>query len=314
MKPTARMVSLLALTAASVPAMAASTVNLPIWVCSVPDTLLRSGFQPGEWVPHDPSNGSGGSYPGKVTRTLHIAGLGTGTQNYYVYVPPAYVPGTPAPLLIALHGLAPWSQRDSYASTTRNNWIGSSGTGRFIVAAPVADDPVDVAGSPGASWLVPPTVGPNDYDLFAAILADMKAAYNIEQTRVYGWGFSAGAHVMHDLALNGASPVLNARTLAAYGVSAGGLQQLACAGMSDLQCSTQIAQVPRRLPVDIHLGATDPLYTTYGAGDDAGIFADAGWVAGQNLYYTLVASEGHTYSPTDLAQIWSHLCPYAVIP
>lgn len=63
MQPIARLATRLALLGASLPAAAASTVNLPAWVCSVPDTLLRSGFQAGEQVPHEPSNGTGEPIP-----------------------------------------------------------------------------------------------------------------------------------------------------------------------------------------------------------------------------------------------------------
>jgi hypothetical protein len=61
------------------------------------------------------------------------------------------------------------------------------------------------------SWLVPPTSGPSDYDMFARRSRnDLESAYNIERTRIYGWGFSAGAHVMHDLAINTYSDAFNA--------------------------------------------------------------------------------------------------------
>src|SRR5689334_8314408 len=123
--------------AATTPVLAANTVNLPSWVCSSPDTLYRSGFQDGEIVPHDPSNGSGGVKPpnGKTTRTLQIAGLGTGTQTYYLYLPPNYTPSRSWPLLLALHGTVPWSNRNYYAGLIRDDWANIAAINGFIVAA-----------------------------------------------------------------------------------------------------------------------------------------------------------------------------------
>jgi hypothetical protein len=295
---------------------AATTVTLPPWVCSSSDTIFRSGFADGEQVPRDASNGSGGAGIGTSQRYLHIAGLGTGNQTYYVYVPNGYTPSRPWPLVIALHGLAPWSSRNSYGSATRNDWASVISATGFLVAAPVADDQVDVSGTPGATWRVPPASAPTDYDLIAAVIADMEGAYNVERTRIYGWGFSAGAHVMHDLALGTYSPPsFGNATIAAYGISAGGLQQLVCPTSVDASCSLQLSAVPRKLPVDIYLGNTDPLYTnaTKSAGDDPSILANAGWVMGQNLQFTLFNGP-HTYTTTQLSDIWAHLCPYAVVP
>ena len=69
------------------PALAAQTVALPAWVCTHTDAIFVSEFDTAETpVPHDPSNGSGGAKD-ITTHTLHIAGLGTGTQTYYLYVP-----------------------------------------------------------------------------------------------------------------------------------------------------------------------------------------------------------------------------------
>src|ERR1700754_905707 len=72
------------------PALAAQTVSLPAWVCAHPDAIFVSAFDSAEIpVPHDPTNGSGGA-KGTTAHTLHIAGLGTGTQTYYLYVPTTY--------------------------------------------------------------------------------------------------------------------------------------------------------------------------------------------------------------------------------
>jgi poly(3-hydroxybutyrate) depolymerase len=293
-------------------AHAAHSVTLPGWVCANPDAIYANGFESGQSaLPNDPSNGSGGAYPNSRTRTLHIAGLGTGTQNYYLYLPKKYTPAHAWPLVLILHGVAPWASRDSYATAIRDDWSSVAEAGGFVVAAPVADEQVDVNGTPGATWLVPPTSGPNDYDLFAAVLADVAAAYNIERTRLYGWGFSAGGSVMHDLGVNAYSTAFNASTMAAYSVSAGDLAGLACGGLTSAQCGQLLDALPRRIPVDIHIGTADPNYGY--AQNDHALFLAHGWVDAQTIFYNTFDG-GHTYSINDLQIAWTNLCPNAVTP
>jgi poly(3-hydroxybutyrate) depolymerase len=295
------------------PAAAATSATLPAWVCAQPDTIFASAFDLSTGaVPHEPSLGSGGDYPGSQMRTLHIAGLGSGTQDYYVYVPDDYTPARSWPLLLALHGFVQYGTADANAATIRDNWILAANAGGFIVAAPVADDVIYQNGSPYAvSWLVPPTQGPNDYDLFAAVREDMEGAYNIERTRIYGWGFSAGGHVMHDLGVNQHSTAFNASTMAAYSVSGADLAALACADVSDSGCSNLLAQLPRKIPVDIHIGNSDPNYP-YAKSDHLRFVAE-GWVNHQTISYSVFVG-GHTYTIDQLGDIWGFLCPNAVTP
>ena len=294
----------------SAAAPAAQTVNLPDWVCSEPDAVFTAGFDTTQAaVPHDPSGGSGGAI-GSVTRTVHVAGLGGGAQGYYVYVPTNYTPARSWPLLLALHGVAPYPG-NAYAAMIRNDWIGAAEANGFIVAAPVAHDQVDVYGSPGVTWLVPPTVGANDYDEFAAIRADLESAYNIERTRIYGWGFSAGGMVMHDLGVNAYSAAFNGSTMAAYGVSAADLYGLVCS--SDLECGLALAALPRKIPVDIHIGTSDPNYLCPYAQCDRDRFLGQGWSDGQTLFFTAFGG-GHEYTVAQLGDIWHNLCRNAVVP
>jgi len=217
--------------------------------------------------------------------------------------------------MLVLHGTAPYP--DEYAKMVRDDWASIAQAGHFIVAAPTAHDTYvePSCNCTGVSWLVPPSSSATDYDEFDAIRTDLEAAYNIERTRIYGWGFSAGAHVMHDLGVNAFSAAFNASTMAAYGVSAGALASLACGGLTTAQCGQVLAALPRKIPVDIHLGNTDPLYTNvkYHAGDDPVLFENNGWYVNHDFFYTLF-SGGHTYTVAQLGNIWSNLCPNAVIP
>jgi poly(3-hydroxybutyrate) depolymerase len=176
------------------------------------------------------------------------------------------------------------------------------------VAAPVGTD------YQGGGWIAPITVGdyPTDYDIFAQVFADAAAAYNVETTRRYGWGYSSGGHVMHSLALNGYNASVNADSIAAYSVSAGVLAGYACRNLSDSDCDTQVLMpAARKVPVDIHIGTTDPLLS-YAQSDETD-FGASGWSAGGTLFFTEF-SGGHVYSLTDLQQGWLRMCGFAVVP
>ncbi|HEX4480572.1 MAG TPA: hypothetical protein VH082_07170 [Rudaea sp.] len=292
------------------PAFAAQSVSLPAWVCTHPDAIFVSELEAGEsLVPHDPTHGTGGA-TGTTSHTLRIAGLGTGTQTYYLYVPTNYTPTQPMPFVLALHGYVAYGTQNSEAQNILSAWSAAAGTGEFIVAAPVGNDIVYQDGLPyGVSWLVPPTSGPNDYDLFAAVLSDVEAHYNIDRTRISGWGFSAGGHVMHDLGVNDYSSAFNASTMAGYSVSSGVLAALACGGMTMAECSAVINALPRKIPVDSHIGTSDPNYS-YAAADRT-LFTSDGWIDNRTFFWNTFAG-AHTYTTADLQLAWTHLCADAV--
>ena len=278
---------------------AATTVRLPNWVCARPDALFIDGFQTAAAVTRLPSNGVGGAL-GDSTRAITIAGLGT--QNVYVHVPPSYSPTQPMPLVLALHGQAgSASAANTQALAVRTAWATVADAQGFIVIAPVG------TGSSG-SWTVPPP-GPSDYDAFAAAIADAESAWNIDRSRRIGWGFSAGGHVMHDIILNDFSSAITIDTFAAYAVSAGTLAGLACSSAS--ACDALLASASRRIPVDFHVGTSDPLYAQASADSDR--FLANGWVDSASLWFTPFPG-GHTYASSQFAQIWTNLCPFQAMP
>lgn len=299
---------LLPLLLALAPALqAAQTVNLPAWACNANnDRIFRSGLQLNEWVPSTPSLGSGGAAPGQQVRSYAIAGLGSGTQKVYLYIPPGYNPAYPAPLVLALHGTA-GSMADSYAQNVRNTWQNVAASRGFIVAAPVAN-------GPSGSWTDPWSTPPNDYTFFAALMADLRAAYNIDDSRVLLWGFSAGGHIAHDLLVNGAVPALDENHLASYAVSAGRLFAAACLGDTEAACQNRLNTQARKLPLDIHLGNNDPMgFPPYSADLDPGRLQAAGWVLDGDLNYRVFVG-GHTYSASHLTEIWNFSCRFALSP
>jgi len=292
-----RLVVFLSLLVAATLAEAASTVPLPDWVCTSSDTVFRSGFDAAEMsVPHDPSNGSGGPYPGDQGRVIAVPGIGN--RVYYLHLPTAYMPARASPLLVALHGSAgsPGAAPD-YARQVRSDWSSGSDSEGFIVVVPVA------TGATGG-WN-PDT----DIPTIAAALDDTMARYNVERTRIALWGFSSGGHLAHGLALN------NTDYFSAYSVSAGLLEAYACTenGSPPPSCSELLSTTQPKIPIDIHLGMFDPLYTDYGAGDDPARFQAGGWIMGQSLFYTLFPG-GHIYTIAQLGEIWTNICPFALGP
>jgi len=287
-----RILCSLMLSGAAVAAGAATTVPLPPSYCPASTVIFRDGFEPAG-VPHDPSNGSGGAYPGNVTRTIAVPGFGT--RSYYLHVPANYTATRSWPLLLALRGQSlPVS---TAAQQVRSDWSSWSDLDGFIVIAVAGNSTQGGWGAAG------------DIEEIDAALGDAFASYNVEQSRVYLWGFSAGAHYGHWLALG------NTDFFAAYGVSAGSLEQYACTddGSFPPTCSALLTGTHPKIPVDIHLGTSDPLYLQYGAGDDPTRFENGGWALNQDLFYIRFAG-GHTYTVQQLGQIWNNICPFALGP
>lgn len=282
-------------------ASATTTVQLPAWVCAHPDAIFVDGFQPAAAITQIPSNGSGGAI-GSISRTVTVPGYGTHT--IYLRVPASYSPSHPVPLVLALHGQAGSpAAAITAAQSVRNTWASIADANGFIVIAPVA------TGSSGG-WIAPPP-NPSDYSIFAAAIVDAEAAYNIDRSRRIGWGFSAGGHVMHDIMYNDFGAPISIDTFAAYSVSAGVLQGLACDGLDAGECSALVGAASRRIPIDIHVGSSDTLLPF--ATSDRNMFQANGWTLSSNLWFTTFTG-GHTYASSHLAEAWSHLCPFQALP
>ncbi|MFB9066868.1 hypothetical protein [Pseudofulvimonas gallinarii] len=293
-------VVLAALLIGAAEAHAANTVRLPDWVCAHADALFVDGFSGAAAVVRQSSGGAGGAAPGAQSRTVNVPGYGSHT--YYLYVPTRHASIRPMPVLLALHGAAgSASMAQLAAQWLRDDWITAAEAGGFLVVAPAA------TGSSGG-WVVPPP-SPSDYSIFEAALADAEAAYDIDRSRRIGWGFSAGAHVMHDLGFNHYSATLHIDTLAAFAVGAGTMSALACGPEPD--CTAMVSSASRKIPVSIHIGDSDPVQP-YAAADRGRLLAQ-GWVEGDTLFYTPFAG-GHEYHYSHLAQVWSDLCRFQVLP
>ena len=127
---------------------------------------------------------------------------------------------------------------------------------------------------------------------------------------MYLWGFSAGAHYGHAIALN------NTEFFAAYGVSAGSLEMYACTddGSYPPTCAALLAGAQPKIPVDLHIGSSDPLsQPPYTASGDAQRLRNGGWRDNDTLFHRPFTG-GHSYSVAQLGQIWNNLCPFALGP
>ncbi len=280
-------------------AKATTTGQLPAWVCEVPDAIFIDGFQPAAARVSLPSNGSGGAV-GNVTRVVNVPGYGS--RTVYLRVPPSYSPSRPMPLVLALHGQAGSpAAADSEALRARNTWAGIADAEGFIVVAPVGTEST-------GGWIVPPP-NPSDYNLFASAMADAEAAYNIDRSRRIGWGYSAGGHVLHDIMYNDFGAPISIDDFAAYAVSAGVLQGLACNSPS--ACSALLGTASRHVPLDIHIGNSDPLVSY--AQQDRDAFVANGWVLGDDLWFSPFVG-GHNYTASHLDTMWQRLCPFQALP
>ncbi len=264
-----------------------------------PDIIFNSGYQ----QQSQPSNGSGGAFPGNFTAQVFVPEAGA-SFNYYLHIPLNYQPGQAVPLIILWHGTAgnP-AAAQTYAQNMRDFWQSASDQFGFIVAAQVA------TGS-GGSW-IPGNAGLILRYLIPAIEQD----YNIETTRIYGYGFSAGGHLMHALMLDHpALPAIgnnlpNSEFFAAYGVSAGVLGGFTCPhpppGHPD--CDAVPLAAARQMRLFQSHGSSDPVVPLTYAQSDRVDFLNAGWQEGTNYWLDLF-SGGHTVLTTYPAAYWNALC------
>lgn len=281
-------------------ARAAQTVVLPASMCPQSDPLFASGFEAAPALPSQPSMGSGGAYPGAVTRTVTVAGVGT--RSYYLYLPASYAPAQSRPLLLALHGAGGAGTAPTAAQQVRNNWAGIADAAGVVIVAPVG------SGSSGGWVLGEPLGVGDDVAMMFAVIADAQLAYNIEGSRLYLWGYSAGGHVAHAVALG------HTATFAAYGVSAGVLRAATCSIPNyppAPDCASYLAGTLPKIPVDVHVGTSDSLYAEAQA--DRTRFLNGGWALDRTLYFVPFTG-GHTYTLAQLGEIWNHLCPFALAP
>ena len=275
-------------------AHAQTQARAPAWRCDS-DRTLTSGFEDLESVPPKrPSLGSGGA----LGAGSSSANTSAGTVIYYTgvqvnYQNPAHA-GESLPLIIALHGAGGSGTQGVAASTIRDTFGQILGPNtRFLIAAP------ESSGSEGG-W-----DRARDEIKIRAVINAMKARYNVDQNRIYGWGYSAGGQIMHGLALS------DPNFAAAY---TGHATRLLPATSNYGTPETFASRVPVLLTHSTD-DTTVP-YTTAQA--DRVRFLNAGWTeqlpASEGNFELKAFNIGHFYDTATLQQSWNWMCVHVLAP
>lgn len=264
-------------------ASAAGTTRLPDAACD-PAAIFAAGFDEGEGAVPDPSGGSGGEVGGNLAETVAV---GDTIRPYLVRVPPDYEARRPTPVIVLLHGAAGPNTAMTSAYAVRELWAATADATGAILVAPVG------SGDNG-SW-VPGT----DTAAIDAALDQIKARYDIDRNRIHLWGYSAGGHLAHGVALD------NSNFFAAYAVNAGVLAGYA--GTDAPRLAT------RKLPYASYIGLEDYLLLPYAREDEVNFRANGWGEDDAHVYVEFVG--GHEFpSKAQIAEIWEFLCPYALRP
>jgi predicted esterase len=103
-------------------------------------------------------------------------------RPWVLYVPPAYSPRTPTPLLVVLHGGVSWPDlpEDPLGYARENEWAAAAAEYGWLVLYPL--------GQEGATWW--DEVGMAN---IRNLVRTVKREYNVDDDRVYMGGFSDGA-------------------------------------------------------------------------------------------------------------------------
>jgi hypothetical protein len=282
--------SLLLLSSLLAPAGAAAQFagyDLRLTACADATALGRAGFEARD-VERDAGGPSGGHDAGPVGPSDVLVAVPESGElrSVRLHVPASYDPAQPAPLVLVLHGASGSSATaPAAADAMRTLWTVLAEREGAIIVAPVA-------GGAQGGWV--PT---RDTPMIACALALVASRYAVDLDRRFLWGFSAGAHYGHALALG------NAGRFAAYAVNAGALHALACtpAG-SPNQCETLLPQALRPIPVSLRVGSNDGL-RGYVLGDQGRLLA-AGWEMPAQLQYAEFVG-GHTVAVPDVEAAWA---------
>ena len=250
--------------------------------CGRAEPLFRSGLEGDEAAGVRASGGRSATATGAVTFDITVPDTGL-THSVLLQVPLAYDTSRAWPLVIALHGAA--ASPPAAAGVIRTLWQPTADVEGALVLTPIA------SGNSGG-WA--PGL---DTPAIACALAEVERRYDVDRARRYLWGFSAGAHYGHGLAL------ANSTRFAAYAVNAGALYAFACGQPNTVHaCDVLLPTVARRIPVQLRVGVSDPL-EPYTDGDELRLQA-AGWTLEDATLNKLKFAGGHTISASDASWAW----------
>jgi poly(hydroxyalkanoate) depolymerase family esterase len=138
-----------------------------------------------------PAHASGGYYFYGVYISIY------GTRDYHGYVPSSYRPGTPMPLLVALHGCT----ENDVGFDVLSGWSAEAEERGFIVVFPDQSNLANVAGC--WNWFLPTNQhrGWGEPAIIAGITNRMRSNYTIDSHRIYTTGVSAGGVMTNIMAV-----------------------------------------------------------------------------------------------------------------
>lgn len=113
-------------------------------------------------------------------------------RDYRLYIPAAYDPQTPTPLLFNLHGYGSNNIEQEFYGDFRP----VADTAGFIIAHP--NGTVDGAGN--RAWNTFGATAVDDVGFLSALIDTISAGYNIDGQRIYSTGMSNGGFMSYDLA------------------------------------------------------------------------------------------------------------------
>jgi polyhydroxybutyrate depolymerase len=166
-------------------------------------------------------------------------------REYLLHVPGSYDPAKPTPLVISMHGAAGWPAQQMNTS----GWSRLADAHGFIVVYPSGSDSPKIWHIAGGAGLT------KDVRYISELIDALAAAYNIDSTRIYADGLSAGGGMAFVL-----SCALSNR-IAAVGLVAAAEQ------LPSSWCTAD-----RPVPVIEFHGTADP-FVPYGGGVSQGTFA-----------------------------------------
>lgn len=234
----------------------------------------------------------GGADPpdtGDCTWTPHQKGSSSHAlqkSSYELHVPSSYDPATPMPLVIALHGTG--GSGPEYMGSC--GWQQTAESKGFIVAAPSAWSAskqflydccnascTDICQADG------------EEDFMWALIDEIAACYNIDESRLYMFGFSQGGFFSTFFCLK------HETQMTACGAHGAGCYSGGAGGHCDL---IAMGDQPRKVPFYVYAGTSDEYHD--GATDLAGLLAKHGYP------HELVEPPGlgHWCDPNAVAPQW----------
>ena len=124
------------------------------------------------------------------TYTITSGGV---ARTYILYVPAAYNPLKPTPLVIEFHGYTSNDSQQEYYGDFR----GIADTANFIIALPQG---LTYSGSTGFANFGTVASASVDINFTSDMIDTISAHYNINPCKIYSTGFSNGGFMSHDLA------------------------------------------------------------------------------------------------------------------